>query len=138
MDGDVSRLLAGWAAGDADALGNLMPIVYDELRRTFVAPARARPVASSADRARPRSVVEDRREGSAVVRKPRSILRTGRKGDARCSDIETVATFTSLLENPAAAEGPADIAIDRQRDRLLVPLFRANTLAIVELRTGHR
>lgn len=31
--GDVTDLLARWAAGDAAAAGDLMPLVYDELRR---------------------------------------------------------------------------------------------------------
>jgi RNA polymerase sigma factor (TIGR02999 family) len=31
--GEVSRLLAGWGAGDAAALDELIPLVYDELKR---------------------------------------------------------------------------------------------------------
>ncbi len=31
--GDVTQLLSAWAAGDAQALERLMPLVYDELRR---------------------------------------------------------------------------------------------------------
>jgi RNA polymerase sigma factor (TIGR02999 family) len=30
---DVSRLLAGWGGGDASALDELIPLVYDELKR---------------------------------------------------------------------------------------------------------
>ena len=60
-----------------------------------------------------------------------SLDRSGRR-------IHTVATFAALLDNPAAADGPADIAIDRRRDRLLVPLFNANELVIVELENGRR
>jgi RNA polymerase sigma factor (TIGR02999 family) len=30
---DVTQLLAQWSAGDAEALDDLMPLVYDELRR---------------------------------------------------------------------------------------------------------
>jgi RNA polymerase sigma factor (TIGR02999 family) len=30
---DISRLLVRWAAGDAEALAQVMPLVYDELRR---------------------------------------------------------------------------------------------------------
>ncbi|MGA9770658.1 MAG: sigma-70 family RNA polymerase sigma factor [Blastocatellia bacterium] len=30
---EVSRLLAGWGSGDADALDELIPLVYDELKR---------------------------------------------------------------------------------------------------------
>ncbi|MBI1760013.1 MAG: sigma-70 family RNA polymerase sigma factor [Acidobacteria bacterium] len=30
---EVSRLLAAWGQGDAEALSNLLPLVYDELRR---------------------------------------------------------------------------------------------------------
>ena len=31
--GDVTRLLLAWSAGDRDALEELMPVVYAELRR---------------------------------------------------------------------------------------------------------
>src|ERR1700755_624192 len=31
--GEVSRLLAGWGGGDAAALDELIPLVYDELKR---------------------------------------------------------------------------------------------------------
>ena len=30
---DVTRLLARWNAGDSEAVGDLLPLVYDELRR---------------------------------------------------------------------------------------------------------
>ncbi|MCB0720597.1 MAG: sigma-70 family RNA polymerase sigma factor [Bacteroidetes bacterium] len=33
MSGDVTRLLERWREGDSDAAENLMPLVYDELRR---------------------------------------------------------------------------------------------------------
>jgi RNA polymerase sigma factor (TIGR02999 family) len=31
---EITRLLLAWGNGDRDALGSLMPLVYDELRRT--------------------------------------------------------------------------------------------------------
>jgi RNA polymerase sigma factor (TIGR02999 family) len=31
--GDITRLLSAWTAGDEQALQQLMPLVYDELRR---------------------------------------------------------------------------------------------------------
>ena len=32
-NGDVTRLLSAWASGEARALDELMPLVYEELRR---------------------------------------------------------------------------------------------------------
>jgi len=49
------------------------------------------------------------------------------------TEPETLATFVSALDNPAAPDGPADIGVDRRRNRLLIPLFNANELVIVQL-----
>jgi len=48
-------------------------------------------------------------------------------------EIETIAQFVSALDNPASPDGPADISVDASRNRLLVPLFNANQLVIVQL-----
>jgi hypothetical protein len=37
------------------------------------------------------------------------------------------------INNQAAPDGPADIGVDRRRKRLLIPLFNANELVIVQL-----
>jgi outer membrane protein assembly factor BamB len=57
------------------------------------------------------------------------VYRIGRSG----KDLETVAQFVSSLDNPASPDGPADINVDESRDRLLIPLFNANQLVIVQL-----
>ncbi len=38
--GDVTRLLQRWGAGDAQAMGDLLPLLYDELRRLAAASMR--------------------------------------------------------------------------------------------------
>jgi sugar lactone lactonase YvrE len=48
-------------------------------------------------------------------------------------EVETVAQFVSVLANPASPHGPADINVDQQRNRLLVPLFGANQLVIMPI-----
>jgi sugar lactone lactonase YvrE len=57
------------------------------------------------------------------------VYRIGRSG----TDLTAVAEFVSALDNPARPDGPADMAIDRLRNRLLIPLFNANQLVIVQL-----
>jgi sugar lactone lactonase YvrE len=47
--------------------------------------------------------------------------------------IETVVSFTGLLQNPAAPSGPADVGFDDTRQRLLIPLFVENKLVIQPL-----
>jgi RNA polymerase sigma factor (TIGR02999 family) len=42
MSGDISRLLLRWREGDHSALAELMPIVYDELRRLGLGALRQR------------------------------------------------------------------------------------------------
>jgi sugar lactone lactonase YvrE len=59
-----------------------------------------------------------------------SVYRIGRSR----TKLEIVAKFVSLLENPAAPAGPADISVDKKRNRLLVPLFNANQLIIIRIR----
>jgi hypothetical protein len=49
------------------------------------------------------------------------------------TEPEVLATFVSAVDNPAAPDGPADISVDRRRNRLLIPLFNANQLVIVQL-----
>jgi hypothetical protein len=49
------------------------------------------------------------------------------------TEPEALATFISAIDNPAAPDGPADIGVDRTRNRLLIPLFNANELVIVQL-----
>ena len=44
-----------------------------------------------------------------------------------------VAQFVSALENPTRPDGPADIGVDEERGRLLVPLFNAGQLVIIPL-----
>jgi hypothetical protein len=58
------------------------------------------------------------------------VYRIGRSG----TELVTVAEFVSALDNPAAPDGPADMAVDRRRNRLLIPLFNKNELVIVALR----
>jgi RNA polymerase sigma factor (TIGR02999 family) len=41
--GDVTRLLQRWTAGDAQALGELLPLLYDELRRLAAVYMRRQP-----------------------------------------------------------------------------------------------
>jgi hypothetical protein len=48
-------------------------------------------------------------------------------------ELETVAQFVSALENPTRPDGPADINIDGSRNRLLIPLFNAGQLVVVQL-----
>lgn len=48
-------------------------------------------------------------------------------------ELETVAQFVSALENPSRPDGPADISVDEERNRLLIPLFNAGQLVIVPL-----
>jgi hypothetical protein len=57
------------------------------------------------------------------------VYRVGRSG----TELTVVAEFVSALDNPARPDGPADMAIDRVRNRLLIPLFNANQLVIVQL-----
>ena len=42
--GDVTRLLQRWSAGDAQAIGELLPLLYDELRRLAAAYMRRQPM----------------------------------------------------------------------------------------------
>jgi sugar lactone lactonase YvrE len=63
---------------------------------------------------------------SWVTGKVYRIRRTG-------MELETVAQFVSALENPARPDGPADISVDQERNRLLVPLFNAGQLVIIPL-----
>jgi hypothetical protein len=58
------------------------------------------------------------------------VFRIGRSG----TDLATIAEFVSALDNPALPDGPADLAVDRQRHRLLIPLFNRNELVILSLR----
>ena len=58
------------------------------------------------------------------------VFRIGRSG----TDLATIAEFVSALDNPAHPDGPADLAVDRQRHRLLIPLFNQNQLVILSLR----
>jgi sugar lactone lactonase YvrE len=48
-------------------------------------------------------------------------------------DIDVLASFVSLFDNPNNPDGPADINVDLKRHRLLVPLFDANQLVIQTL-----
>jgi sugar lactone lactonase YvrE len=48
-------------------------------------------------------------------------------------EIETVAQFVSAIENPSRPDGPADISVDEDRNRLLIPLFNAGQLVIIPL-----
>lgn len=57
------------------------------------------------------------------------IYRSGRSG----SELVTVAEFVGARENPALPDGPADMEIDRARNRLLIPLFNAHQLVIMQL-----
>jgi hypothetical protein len=57
------------------------------------------------------------------------VYRIGRSG----TELETVAEFVSALDNPGRPDGPADINVDRSRNRLLIPLFNANQLVIIQL-----
>lgn len=57
------------------------------------------------------------------------VYRIGRAG----MELETVAQFVSALENPSRPDGPADISVDEERNRLLVPLFNAGQLVIIPL-----
>jgi hypothetical protein len=57
------------------------------------------------------------------------IYRVGRSG----TELVTVAEFVGALDNPARPDGPADMAIDRARNRLLIPLFNAHQLVILQL-----
>jgi sugar lactone lactonase YvrE len=48
-------------------------------------------------------------------------------------EVKTVAQFVSVLANPASPHGPADLNVDQQRSRLLIPLFGGNQLVIMPL-----
>ncbi len=50
------------------------------------------------------------------------------------SELATVAEFVAAVDNPARPDGPADMSVDRKRNRLLIPLFNANQLVIVSLK----
>jgi sugar lactone lactonase YvrE len=47
--------------------------------------------------------------------------------------IRTLAKVVSLFDDANNPNGPADINLDRRRDRLLIPLFNANQLLILTL-----
>ena len=47
--------------------------------------------------------------------------------------MTVIAQFVSFFENPNNPDGPADINVDLSQNRLLVPLFDANELAIMQL-----
>jgi hypothetical protein len=49
-------------------------------------------------------------------------------------DIRVIASFVSSFDNPNNPDGPADISVDLQRHRLLVPLFDSNQLVILPLK----
>ena len=57
------------------------------------------------------------------------VYRIGRSG----TDPVVVANFVSMLDNPALPDGPADIGLDRRRNRLLVPLFNRGEVVITTL-----
>ena len=57
------------------------------------------------------------------------VYRIGRSG----TNIETIAQFVSALDRPTLPDGPADIAVDELRSRLLVPLFNAHQLVIIQM-----
>jgi sugar lactone lactonase YvrE len=57
------------------------------------------------------------------------VYRVGRSG----TDLVIVASFASMLDNPAHPDGPADIGIDRHRNRLLIPLFNQGQVVIMPL-----
>jgi sugar lactone lactonase YvrE len=57
------------------------------------------------------------------------VYRIGRSG----TELETVAQFVSALDNPTLPDGPADLSVDESRNRLLVPLFNANQLVIIQM-----
>ena len=58
------------------------------------------------------------------------VYRVGRSG----TELTTAAEFVGALDNPALPDGPADMGVDKRRNRLLVPLFNAHQLIIVPLR----
>lgn len=58
------------------------------------------------------------------------VYRLGRSG----TELATVAEFVSALDSPAHPDGPADMAVDTRRNRLLIPLFNTNQLVSVPLR----
>jgi hypothetical protein len=58
------------------------------------------------------------------------IYRIGRSG----TEIAVVAHVASLRDDGAGADGPAKIAIDQTRGRLLIPLFQSNKLLIQPFR----
>ena len=55
------------------------------------------------------------------------IYKVGRSG----SDVVVVTKVQSMLDSPAAPDGPAKIAMDRTRNRLLIPIFNAGQLMIL-------
>jgi streptogramin lyase len=58
------------------------------------------------------------------------VYRIGRSG----SELTIAAEFVGALDNPALPDGPADMAVDKRRNRLLIPLFNAHQLVILPLR----
>ena len=58
-----------------------------------------------------------------------NVYRIGRSG----TDLVAVANFVSMLDNPALPDGPADIGLDRRRNRLLIPLFNRGEVVITTL-----
>jgi hypothetical protein len=63
-----------------------------------------------------------------------NVYRIGRSG----TDLVAVANFVSMLDNPALPDGPADIGLDRRRNRLLIPLFNRGEVVITTLQHGRR
>jgi hypothetical protein len=57
------------------------------------------------------------------------IYKIGRSG----SDVVTTTKVISMIDNPAAPDGPAKIEMDRMRNRLLIPLFNAGQLMILPI-----
>jgi hypothetical protein len=58
------------------------------------------------------------------------VWRIGRSG----TELVIAAEFVSALDNPAQPDGPADMAVDRRRGRLLIPLFNQHQLIIMPMR----
>src|SRR5687767_10717944 len=80
---DVTDLLARWHRGDPDALDEMMPLVYGELRQLAQHyMRREHSDHTAADSARPRGVPAPGRERSRAVQQPHALLRRRRTSDA--------------------------------------------------------
>ena len=99
----VTELLAAWSAGNEVAQGQLMEIVYGELKqlaRAYPTTRAAEPIGDGDD-PRPRGLLEARRSAPRAMAQPKPLLRHRCAGDAT----------NPRRSRPCAPERPSDRAM---------------------------